>query len=295
MSTYTTHPPAINITELVPELAPFARTTVRLHPHRLLTDLPADSSKFGGEFLWPADEEWPVHEREELPFVGVLQLRQADVPEMQFMPGTDLFQLLWCPCLDTSDTSRSKTYWRNTSQIGERMLDIPQVSAAELEYDEVRESFPNNCSIHPERVLEYPDPDQLYWWAGKEQSEQILAKIGQADFRPPDSEDSNMERILTDERIGYYWSHLAQCPGAKLMGGGTVEKDGKPWEHLLTLDSDEYCYPRWQPLEDREEVTGQPFYEMKCPLGMTFGRSQKLLVWICRELPGWPISMNIYG
>src|SRR5262249_25691611 len=57
--TYTTAPPCRDIAQLVPELAPFARTTTRLHPRRLIGSLPVDVSKIGGHFLWPAEEPWP--------------------------------------------------------------------------------------------------------------------------------------------------------------------------------------------------------------------------------------------
>jgi hypothetical protein len=54
----TTPPPPLDITSVFPELAAFARQTVRLHPRRGQPG-PRDSS-MGGPLLWPAGEAWPV-------------------------------------------------------------------------------------------------------------------------------------------------------------------------------------------------------------------------------------------
>ncbi|MFB6843739.1 hypothetical protein ACFCXS_02500 [Streptomyces sp. NPDC056373] len=53
----TTPPRPLDITALYPELAPLARTAVRLHP-RAGAPTAADSS-IGGPLLWPAGEPWP--------------------------------------------------------------------------------------------------------------------------------------------------------------------------------------------------------------------------------------------
>ncbi|MEU6916813.1 hypothetical protein [Streptomyces olindensis] len=55
--TRTTPPRPLDVTALYPELAPLARTAVRLHP-RAGAPTTADSS-VGGPLLWPADEPWP--------------------------------------------------------------------------------------------------------------------------------------------------------------------------------------------------------------------------------------------
>lgn len=56
--TRTTPPRPLDVAAQFPELAPLARTTVRLHP-RAGSPTAADSS-VGGPLLWPADEPWPV-------------------------------------------------------------------------------------------------------------------------------------------------------------------------------------------------------------------------------------------
>ncbi|MEU7476560.1 hypothetical protein AB0A63_11300 [Lentzea sp. NPDC042327] len=54
----TTPPRPVDVTAHFPELAPLARTAVRLHP-RPGAPTAADSS-IGGPLLWPAGEEWPA-------------------------------------------------------------------------------------------------------------------------------------------------------------------------------------------------------------------------------------------
>ncbi|MET9226405.1 hypothetical protein [Lentzea sp. NPDC003310] len=54
----TTPPRPVDLTAHLPELAPLARTAVRLHP-RPGNPSTADSS-FGGPLLWPAAEPWPT-------------------------------------------------------------------------------------------------------------------------------------------------------------------------------------------------------------------------------------------
>lgn len=127
--TRTTPPPCVDILDILPELAQRAKSTIRLHPRRLMPgeSLPRSASKLGGEFLWPAREPWPTCPMHELPWTGVLQLRKADFPEVEFRPGTDLLQVLWCP-------QRSHAYripapvlfWRNSTSITQALTDIPQ-------------------------------------------------------------------------------------------------------------------------------------------------------------------------
>src|SRR5262249_20164871 len=91
----TTPPPNVDV-EAIPDLAQLRKTTVRLHPR--FGDEPAlDQTKMGGSFLWPKDEPWPRCPDHEVPYVTVLQLRAEQFPEIAFYPGTNLFQLLWCP------------------------------------------------------------------------------------------------------------------------------------------------------------------------------------------------------
>ncbi|MFI9206059.1 hypothetical protein [Streptomyces sp. NPDC053048] len=53
----TTPPRPVDVTAVLPQLAPLARTATRLHP-RPGSPSPHDSS-VGGPLLWPTDEPWP--------------------------------------------------------------------------------------------------------------------------------------------------------------------------------------------------------------------------------------------
>lgn len=48
----------MDVTRIAPEIAAFARTTLRLHPRH--GDPTVDVSSFGGPLLWPAGEPWPA-------------------------------------------------------------------------------------------------------------------------------------------------------------------------------------------------------------------------------------------
>jgi hypothetical protein len=56
--TRTTPPRPVDITSAIPELAPYARTVLRLHP-RIGNPTVTDNS-VGGPLLWPVDESWPT-------------------------------------------------------------------------------------------------------------------------------------------------------------------------------------------------------------------------------------------
>src|SRR5262249_40441848 len=139
----TTPDPSIDIREVFPELASQAKTTIRLHPRRLAVDelLPLDASKMGGEFFWPSDEPWGVCPTHHLPWVGILQLRKADFPEVAFMPGTDLLQVLWCPQWGHGKFPDPDpvpvVFWRDSARIRRTLDDNPsprRLSAAEKDH-----------------------------------------------------------------------------------------------------------------------------------------------------------------
>lgn len=128
----TTPAPRVDIGVLLPELATRARMTIRLHPERLAEgeSLPLDESKMGGDFLWPSEEPWVVCPVHNLPWVGILQLHKADIPEVPFRPGTDLLQVLWCPQVGHGTFPDSDpapvVIWRNTAEITRSMVKIPR-------------------------------------------------------------------------------------------------------------------------------------------------------------------------
>jgi hypothetical protein len=183
----TTPPPILDVLEDFPELAPLARTTVRLHPRRA-RDGVVDASKMGGTFLWPRDEPWPAHdearvdrfvqhlleddmvgdggripEGTSIPFAPILQLRAVDFPEMPFPDGADLLQLLWFPYLlevragaEYPDSSLDhRVYWRHSSTLGECRTSNPKMVERHQGY------FARPSRLQPERVIEFPNSQDL--------------------------------------------------------------------------------------------------------------------------------------
>jgi len=76
--TRTTPPRPVDVTAIVPDISPLARTALRLHPRRgkpAFTD-----SSVGGPLSWPADEPWPTCDRQhfsEEPPTTIFRVRRA--------------------------------------------------------------------------------------------------------------------------------------------------------------------------------------------------------------------------
>jgi hypothetical protein len=188
-----TPPPPIDVEHVFPDLRGTARQTVRLHPRPAALDPGLGLSKLGGLLLWPEDEPWPTCpapeeqpvdtglgppadvwsvvqlDLSELPvghklhndhLVGVLQLRLDDVPELGFYPGTDLFQLLWCPRGHPDEYGPyCRVFWRRTADVLSPLAHAPEPSRPDGEL------LPPTCILAPERVVEFPPrwllPDDL--------------------------------------------------------------------------------------------------------------------------------------
>jgi uncharacterized protein (TIGR02996 family) len=283
MRRYTTPPPSVDVARYLPEVAPFARTAVRLHPHPMRGSRDPADGKIGGLFLWPEDEPWPMCPEREVPYVPVLQLRPCDVPEIRFPPGRDLLQLLWTPYRDEETYApRPLLLWRTISEVTNPRTAIPDPAAFGLDLGDwnIRENIPTPCSVYPERVTEYPDPDELYEFLGEQRHKEVLVKI------------EAMER-RTRRR---YFYELSTCPGTKAADGRSFGPDGRRFEHLVTFASWEFdagSDRRWVPLEDRPERGGPHFQRIMEPTGMAFGRTQRLEVWVCRDVEPWAVHTNI--
>ncbi|MCY2965057.1 MAG: hypothetical protein NT069_15720 [Planctomycetota bacterium] len=133
--TCTTPPAPIDVGRLLPNIAPLAKTTVRLNPRP--GSAANDVSKMGGVFLWPKDETWPHCEDHDSAFVAALQLRKEDFPEVEFRPGTDLMQVLWCPndhepgyCPDV------RVIWRKRADVVDPVEVHPKPAPHEVDYTE---------------------------------------------------------------------------------------------------------------------------------------------------------------
>lgn len=237
-----TPPPPINLTEILPEYAPLARSTVRLHPRSGVCGI--DESKLGGMFLLPNDEPWP-YDSEGFPFVPILQLRVEDVPEIGFPEGKDLFQLFW----SFNEILVCKIFWRKRSEITKPLTELPEDVLIEIE--ENRGFYPTPCILNPERVTEYPHifdimdeyPDLDEALENSKKFAKAIASIPELEYDEPSDVYQDLLSTADGTKVGGY-PHWVQDPEAP-----------EDLEYLLTIASrecDDATWLRWLPTEDRD-------------------------------------------
>ncbi|RAY11225.1 hypothetical protein DPM19_31195 [Actinomadura craniellae] len=248
----------MDVAREVPGMGAYARTVVRLHPRPGSPGV--RDSHIGGPFLWPAGEEWPhcaepkyavgsgrnVAPERPVAMTAVAQLYAADLPELAFPPGKDLFQLLWCPGHHpaTSYNPAFRLIWRRADEVTEVLAEPPVPHlVADTSY------VPRPCALHPERVTEYPWHEEL--------PPELQVRLKGWDAGEP-----------------LYQDWLSVVPGCKVGGGMSWEVTdmpptecgtcGAPAGLLLQLDSTEwYGRPgetRWQPLEEEHLAPGTAEY-----------------------------------
>ncbi|MFI0790026.1 DUF1963 domain-containing protein [Streptomyces lydicus] len=274
----------VNVEELFPELIPFRREAVRLHP-RAGSPSCHDSS-VGGPLLWPAAEPWPVCAEEHydpdtaselqaaVPMVPVVQVHQADAPGIPFPEGTDLLQVLWCPYAHGEYCyPLPQVHWRDSRGIGDILSTPAPVEGLPEDW------YPNPCVVHPEQVTEYPSND-LSW-----------------DLR--DALRQRFDELHATTGL-HYWYHLADAPGIKLGGypGWTqepcwpdCEACGGRMEHLLTVASWEFdgeSWRTWLPVEDRTDSGWTEAADN--PAGLCLGDVGGVYIFECRACPDRPIG-----
>jgi hypothetical protein len=289
-----TPPRPLDVAVLFPELVPFRREAVRLHPRA--GEPSCRDSSLGGPLLWPAEEAWPVCADDDAhvdlgdgvpgapatPLVSVLQVHRADAPGIPFPPGRDLLQVLWCPFDHDPEYCPSPTVrWREAGAVGEVRPTPPAPDDAIAGY------VPVPCVLHPETVAEYPGADL-----------------------PRELRDTLRDRFrrLEEETEWEYESDLASAPGVKLGGypGWTqnprwpgCEACGQPMEHLLTVASWEYdgVWSSWIPLEDRAAAEGgradfrdELSRTVREPAGLMLGDAGGVYLFECRFCPGRPVT-----
>ena len=298
--TKTTPKPRYDVLEIAPELAELALTTVRLHPTP--GDVPdLGASKIGGTFLWPEEEPWPVCEELDppswfdfewpvpedaddpgIPLVPVVQLRAEDFPEMEFFPGTDLFQLLWCP-VDHEEpifVAKPFVFWRDSQRIVNPLAEMPHPKYAQDHF------LPPPCRVLPERVVEFPSIQSL--------PEEISDKIWKWDVELPANSEIDAASTL------YEWE-LSACPGTKV--GGDVfwvqNRDvpvcecGREMSFLLSLPDTEFdqgTCGRWCPVEyqDSWQRRDEEVHAVCAPAFHGLNGLQH--IFICRSCEHWPIQ-----
>ncbi|MFD0260959.1 DUF1963 domain-containing protein [Kitasatospora indigofera] len=267
--TRRTPPRPVDVERLFPEVLPFRRETVRLHP-RAGRPTYRDSS-VGGPLLWPADEAWPLcPEHEGSPMVPVVQVHRDSVPGLvPFPDGCDLLQVLWCPRRHSDHRWIVPHVRRRRSGAVRTPLEAPP-SPAEWEED----YLPRPCVVHPETVTEYPS------WDLRE-----------------DVWDALEDRFLAlDEETGWdYQRHLSTAPGTKLGGypGWSQHPDwpdcagcGRRMEHLLTIrstEADAISRRAWTPVEEDDDTPYQG-------PGLVLGDLGGVYLFECPDCPGRPFD-----
>lgn len=280
--------PIIDITHIIPELAPLARETVRLHPRR--GEAAQDASKIGGSFIWPADEPWPHCKEHNCPYIPILQLQRGDIPELRFRNGTDLFQLLWCPnnhtTIEPLYAPASQLFWRKRSDIQATVSFIPTVG--EEEYN------PRPCILHPERVVEYPSAIVLWYdwpdmWKKIEtnvQLQQMLEAVTEVDFEDTGMLYDNWLSVAAGTKVGGHpqWIQDPTIPTCRC---------GNNMDYLLTISSDEFdggTGVRWLPEEDRDVWNSghTTIDSIRSAADLMLGDAGNLNYFVCRKCSDWP-------
>lgn len=275
----TTPPRPLNIEAVFPELAPLARTAVRLHPR--VGEPTAHHSSVGGPLLWPADEPWPtcmsddqMHAGCDAVLIPVAQFYVRDIPALPAPGAADLLQVLWCPRESWDALPQTRLIWRDSSAVGEELAATPQPDAdAEEEY------LPKPCTVHPEAVLEYPAALEL----DKTLRDRITA-WGAREGHDPARDD----RTYGWSR--FYSANLSVAPGWKIGGWGRWGvTDPEPFPctvcgtamvPLLTIDSYEHS-ETWTPEEDREAMAAGGDSALAFPTGIWIGRGYTLQIYTC--------------
>ncbi|WP_329337984.1 hypothetical protein OG866_25005 [Streptomyces sp. NBC_00663] len=281
----TTGPASHDPARDIPELAPYARTTVRLHPRRGVPG--ARDSHIGGPLWWPAAEPWPscgehrdVNGRQlgPYPLVAVAQLTAADFPELRFPDGTDLVQVLWCT--DWHDQPHPEGWGQACVLVWRRADDVAGPPGGRPDPGEDEDMVPRACVLHPERLTEYPWHEEL----------------------PPGL--AGRHEAWLEER-GLY-DDVSTIPGCKLGGSmrwgvtdlpGTMEcgRCRAPLELFLQLDTYEYdmdADDRFRPLEERHlDPRSEAGRAAREPTGMTVGRGGHAGLYVCSANPRHPASL----
>ncbi|WP_416975778.1 hypothetical protein [Streptomyces sp. 4F14] len=267
----TTPPRPLDITALIPGLAPLARTATRLHP-RPGTPTVHDSS-IGGPLLWPTRHQWPYcdkwHEGPQEPMIPVAQLYVRDIPQLKAPGRTDLLQILWCPTEEHPPDHKPQTYlfWRTAADVTQVLTEPPRPSEPNTWY------VPKPCVLAPEQVTEYPHLLEL-----SAEQQQRIAEAVEAD------ESYEAEEIYRNE--------LSVAPGWKVGGWpswGLTDPIARFCIHcgtrmtpLLTIASHEW-HPdnrTWIPYEDQAQDDADAN-----PPGVTVIDANRLQLYVCPEHP----------
>ena len=266
----TTPPRVIDLLKEYPDLRTRVRVAIRLHP-RFSAEPKPHESKLGGQFLWPAEEQWPMDDATKIAHQPILQLRLDDAPpQIRYPAGKDVLQLLWVPREDVP--ANAKILWRKASDVTSSLAASPSTEFAHFNL------VPVPCRLFPERVPELPEVALL-------PQGELKSKLEA--WSTPDAGMSGSE---------YLRKYLNACPGTK--AGGYVRREGItdpqcekckwPMDYLLTMAGDDYGGDaKWAPLEERGS-SGAGYTQAS---GLKLPGSGNRHLFLCHRCEGWPVKM----
>ncbi len=211
------------------------------------------------------------------PYIGFAQLTAVDFPEIPFPEGTDLVQVLFCG-MGHTEPEPARVYWRRAADITEILAEPPLPDIEDWMY---RELVPWPCTLDPERVSEYPWPEQL-----------------------PDDLRARLRAWQPEPHEWFFpkvYEEVAMAPGCKVGGCMSFSSTDMPRLEcgtchaplfmLLQIYShewDAYGQPesRWWPLEERHLVPRTSDFMASCqPIGFSDFRGG---IFICADEPRHP-------
>ncbi|MFD5247230.1 DUF1963 domain-containing protein [Amycolatopsis sp. NPDC058340] len=247
----------------IPGLAGLARTAVRLHPRPGAPTV--RDSHLGGPLLWPADEPWPhcgqPHpSKDQGPLLAVAQFFGRDLPNLPFPDGTDLLQVLWCPCEHDATHAFGpavRLVWRRAGDVNEVLDEPPHPTAAEGEFS------PKPCVLNPCEVVDYPDVREI-----PDEIKSTLSFVDEDGFFDEDSDAYNSWPTVTlGSKLGG-WAYFWQSDPWQL----DCHDCGTPLRLLLSFHTHES--------QDDRCSCPQP---QRNPVGWRFGRDGALNVFACTQ------------
>lgn len=283
----------------IPGLKKLGRTAVLLHPR--YSDEPAvTESKLGGPFHWPEDKPWPTCEEHQVAYVPALQLTKDEFPEIEFRPGCDLLQLLWCP--RDHGWVKLSVVFQDSKTIGKTLSTMPLAQPALPGF------VPRPCRLFPERIVEYPRFEDLVPDVASQMpatvSQEVIAKRHATEAWDPPP-------IFKDQYNVYEYAFHPCYEGWKISGWPRwIQRPEWPlckhcksrMEFLLQIggetvgmgfpvEEQSICAKMFSKDPGAADASKAWENASNAP-GLLFGKDGALYVFVCRkcEGPGWPIK-----
>ena len=149
---------------------------------------------------------------------------------------------------------RPRIWWRSTAAVADSRADDPDLSGFSRTSD-WEGYIPFECCVYPERVLEYPDGDELYQLAGPAEARRIARLIENMDVgSAADLEERFASKPGPSDPQSLAFYELGRCPGSRVGGKPSGVNAGRQFDHLVTLSTWEFdaaSFRRWLAVEDQ--------------------------------------------